>query len=117
MQRVTAEAMAAHAQQIETPPREQLRTPAPRFRFATVPREIKALFFVGGFVALGGLAWLFVPRKPERAIPLIGTLDSRPVTPPTAKPTPRPTPTPTPLPPGATILGTPLPAPPVAVHP
>lgn len=91
------------------PPKEKLRIRTPPVRFRTMPKEVRVLGVVFALVILLGVVWAFVPRKPAPALPLLGTLDRLPSPPPTPQ---APRATPTPRPSGATILGTPLPAPP-----
>jgi hypothetical protein len=113
MQKATAIAIAARVD--EEPPRERMQIRTPPLRLKTVPREVKWLVYASLMMVLLGLAWLFVPRKPEKSLMLLGSIDRIPPSAaPTSKPSskPRPSATPTPRPPGATVLGTPLPAPP-----
>lgn len=53
--------------------------------------DMKALAIGVLLVAVLGLVWLFVPRRPERIVPVLGIVAPAPSPSPTPKPTPRPT--------------------------
>lgn len=98
--------------QPDLPPREKVVIRTPPVRLRSLPRDVRWALAAGLVAAILGAVWLFVPQKPRRPTYLLGSLDRKPAPGPTARPKPdaRPQPTPRPRPPGATVLGTPLPA-------